>query len=115
MTKWMLLLAYAIPYPFLAMWEDAAFGTLWCYVGMVLVLVLLGRFSIRAGLGRVMFAGNGLSFLLSLFCVQLFQTEKWSWYFKPLSPVQLLVLLSVMIVFFELFAVWLKKNRRNCT
>ena len=111
-VKFFLLAAYALPYPFLAMWEDAACGTLWCYGGMLLALTLLGRFAIRKGLYGVMFLGNGLSFLLSLLCIRLFQTEKWLWYFKPLSAVQLLVLLTAAVVFVE-FLAWLFKRKKE--
>lgn len=103
-VKFVLLAAYALPYPFLALWEDAAFGTLWCYGGMILALTLLGRFAVRRVLHWVMFAGNGLSFLLSLLCVRLFQTEKWLWYFKPLSAVQMVLVLIGVTFFLELLA-----------
>lgn len=100
-----LFIAYSLPYPFLAMWEDAAFGSLWCYGITILSLVLLGRFSIHRKLYKVMFGGNILSLLLSLLCVSLFQTEKWLWYFKPFSPLQMPVFLSVLIILSELFAI----------
>jgi len=100
-----LLVAYSLPYPFLAMWEDAAFGSLWCYGITILSLVLLGRFSIHRKLYKVMFAGNALSLLLSLLCTHFFQTEKWLWYFTPFSPFQMPVFLSVLIILLELFAI----------
>lgn len=103
-VKFVLLAAYALPYPFLALWEDAAFGTLWCYGGMILVLTLLGRFAIRRKLYCVMFAGNSLSLLLSVLCTKLFQAEKWLWYFKPLSPVQMVLVLIGVTFFLELLA-----------
>ena len=105
-----LLVAYAIPYPFLAMWEDAAFGTLWFYGVMILALFLLGRFSIRRKLCKVMFAGNFISLLVSLLCVHLFQTEKWLWYFKPFSSVQMLLLLTTVIILTECFACFTKRG-----
>lgn len=109
-----LLLAYAVPYPFLAMWEDAAFGTLWCYGGMILALTLLGRYAIRKGLHWVMLAGNGLSLLLSLLCALPFlDTVRWSWYFKPFSPVQMLLFLMTVTVLLELTVLWRKKKREN--
>ena len=103
--KLLLFIAYALPYPFLAMWEDAAFGSLWCYGIMILSLVLLGRFSIRNNLQKMMFSGNALSLLLSLLFTSLFQTEKWLWYFKPFSPLQMPVFLRVLIILLELFAI----------
>ena len=103
--KLLLFIAYSLPYPFLAMWEDAAFGSLWCYGIMILFLVLLGRFTIRRTLYKVMFSGNALSLFLSLICTHFFQTEKWLWYFKPFSPLQMPIFLSVLIILGELFAI----------
>ena len=103
--KIFLFLAYAIPYPFLAMWEDAAFGTGWCYGVFALVLILLWRVSAKHKLVKTMLAGNAVSLLLSFLCVSLVQSEKWLWYFKPFSAMQLPFFLTVFIVFLELFDV----------
>ena len=109
-----LFLAYGIPWPVLAMWEDAAFGTLWCYGGMILTLTLLGRYAIRNGLHKVMFAGNFLSLLLSLLCsIPFLQTTRWQWYFKPFSALQMLFFLFAVILLLELTALWVKKKRET--
>lgn len=113
-VKWKLLAAYAIPYPFLAMWEDASFGTLWCYGIMIAALTVLGRYSIRKGYHKIMLAGNGVSLLLSLLCAWPFlETTRWQWYFKPFSALQLLFFLFAVILLLELTALWVKKKRET--
>ena len=101
MSKFAYLLLCAIPYPFFAMWEDALFGSCWLYGVMLLAHLFLWRTAKRKGLGRLLFLGNSLSLLLSLLCIQLFQTEKWLWYFKPFSAEQLAFFLCAAITLWE--------------
>ena len=113
-VKSLLLAAYALPYPFLAMWEDAAFGSLWFYGVMIIALILLGRYSIRNGYHGTMFAGNGLSLLLSLLCsLPFLDTVRWSYYFKPFSALQMLFFLFAIILLIELTVLWVKKKRES--
>ena len=108
--KALLFLAYALPYPFLAMWEDATFGTAWCYGLSILLLILLCRISIKRKLTKTMLAGNALSLLLSLLLVSLFRTEKWLWYFTPFTPLQMPLFLTALTVLLELFALRVTKG-----
>ena len=105
------LLLCAIPYPFLAMWEDATYGSCWLYGVMLLTHIFLWRIAKRKGLGRLLFLGNSLSLLPSLLCIHLFQTEKWLWYFKPFSAVQLAVFLTTALTLWELAALHLSRRR----
>ena len=107
------VLLCAIPYPFLAMWEDASFGSCWCYAGMFLAHLFLYRAAKGKGLGRLLLLGNGLSLLLSLLCIQLFQTEKWLWYFKPFSAVQLAVSLVAVLTLWEPAALRLAARKED--
>lgn len=95
------LLFCAIPYPFLAMWEDANYGSCWLYGVMLLSHILFCRAAIRQKAFRPLLLGNAVSLLLSLLCIHLFQTEKWLWYFKPFSAEQLAALLCAAITLWE--------------
>ena len=101
MSKFADLLLCAIPYPFLAMWEDATYGSCYLYGVMLLAHLFLWRIANRKGLGRLLFLGNSLSLLPSLLCIHLFQTEKWLWYFKPFSAEQLAFFLCAAITLWE--------------
>ena len=91
----------AIPYPFRAMWEDAAYGSCYLYGVMLLAHSLLCRTAIGKKAFRPLLLGNAVSLLLSLLCIQLFQTEKWLWYFKPFSAEQLAFFLCAAITLWE--------------
>lgn len=108
--KTLLFLAYAIPYPFIAMWEDATFGSAWCYGVFTLVLILLWRISAKYNLKKAMLTGNAASLLLSLLCVIIVQNEKWLWYFKPFSAMQLPFFLMAFVILLELFALRVRKG-----
>ena len=111
MSKFAYLLLCAIPYPFFAMWEDAAYGSCWLYGVMLLAHFFLWHVAKRKGLGRLLLLGNALSLLPTLLCIHLFQTEKWLWYFKPFSAPQLALFLTAALTLWELAALYLSRKR----
>lgn len=86
----LLLMAYCVPYGFLAMWGDAEKETMLYYGVLVIGLLLLCLFARKRGDFSAILLGNTLSAVISACCVALFRTEKWSWYFKPMTPMSLL-------------------------
>ena len=110
--NFLFLLLCAIPYPFLAMWEDAAYGSCYLYGVMLLAHSLFCRTAIGKKAFRPLLLGNAVSLLLSLLCIQLFQTEKWLWYFKPFPAEQLAALLCAAITLWE-FVVFRTAMRRE--
>ena len=110
--NFLFLLLCAIPYPFLAMWEDAAYGSCYLYGVMLLAHSLLCRAAIGKKAFRPLLLGNAVSLLLSLLCIQLFQTEKWLWYFKPFPAEQLAFFLCAAITLWE-FVVFRTAMRRE--
>lgn len=104
LPKVLLLAAYCIPYAFLAMNGDARSGTMAFYGLMLLCLSLLQFLSVKTGNRSLMLPGNFCSFISSYVCMLLFQTEKWSWYFKPFTGAQLLIMISVGLLLFQLAA-----------
>lgn len=87
-----ILLGYSVPYVFLAMLGDAEFGTPWLYVLWLISLAVLSLLS-RSLL--TLLAGNALSFLSSHAFMAHFQTDKWTWCFKPFSAPGLLTALTL--------------------
>lgn len=81
--KWMGL-AFLVPFGFLGLWADWAYGWGWAWV-------LLGAMAVFAGscVGRTWawLAGNGLSFGISVLCVELLGLAEYNYYFKPLGAV----------------------------
>lgn len=112
--KLFLLAGYCTPFVFLAMYGDARFGAPGFWVGyslMILGLTLLCRTTIRYGTQGLLLIGNIISFAVSFICMLLFQTEKWLWYFSPLSAEQLLLLLSLIATGMQWLALQSAKKR----
>lgn len=79
--KW-LGLAFLVPFGFLGLWADWAYGWAWAWVLLGAGAVLLG-----SCVGRiwVWVAGNAVSFGVSALCVALSGLEQYGYYFKPLG------------------------------
>lgn len=92
----LLILGYCIPFVFLAMNEDATFGTLWFYLIMAVGFGGLSYISAKSKNTWIMVVGNILSFVSTCLFAWYFQTEKWEYYFKPFLPNQLIIIETVI-------------------
>lgn len=113
MKKWLLLIGYCVPYAFLAMYADAALGTMAGYAGMIAGLALMTWVVIRMRGMAVCIVGNIISFLASLAVSGFVEMERWRWYFKPFGPEMLLCALSVVMFVVQLVFVRRKKRRHE--
>ena len=115
-TKALLILGYCLPFVFLAMNEDAATGTLWFYLIMIVGFSTLCLGSIKTKNTSIVLVGNILSFVSSCIFAWLFQTEKWEYYFKPFLPNQLIIFETIIVFLIQIiFVVYCarKSNRNN--
>ncbi len=96
LTKLSLILGYCIPFVFLAMNEDAKFGSLWFYLIMIIGFGSLCCASVKTNNSWIIVAGNIISFASSCIFSWNFQTEKWEYYFKPFSPNQLIIFETII-------------------
>ena len=78
-----LLLGYCAPFVFLAMNEDATFGSLWFYLVMIIGYGALCYGSVKTKNSWIVVVGNVLSFASTRIFAWRFRTEKWEYYFKP--------------------------------
>lgn len=98
---------YCFPYIFVAMYVDYTYWTMLGYA-LFIVPVIVAYRSRRAFGISVLVTGNLLSFLVSYyFIVQMTGNEMWDVYFTPLSPVQLLILVSVIHLVPQCIAHWI--------
>ena len=91
-----LLLFFGIPFVFLAMNEDAAAGTLWFYLIMIIAFSVLCYGCIKTKNWRIVVIGNILSFTSSCIFAWNFQTPKWEYYFKPFLPNTLIIFETII-------------------
>lgn len=101
-----------VPYAFLTLWGQAEWGTLGLcalfLAGMAAILLLCrGKDAFLALLGA-----DALSCLASCLCVFLFQQERWSGYFKPMTPLSLVFSLFLLALLLQLIA-WRAMGRKR--
>lgn len=113
-TKVPLILGYCVPFVFLAMNEDAATGTLWFYLVMIVGIATLCFGSIRTKNSLIVVVGNILSFVSSCIFAWFFQTEKWEYYFKPFLPNQLIIFETILAFLVQIiFVIHYERKRRK--
>lgn len=107
-------IGFCMPYVFLAMWCDLEFGSMLFYGIMIVVLIFLTRISFKLNNFSIQLVGNILSFISSYFFISLQEGERWGWYFKPLSAMGLLKVVTLIIVISQGMS-WIvyRRNRRN--
>lgn len=106
MIKLILLVFYCVPYTFLALYGDVTWGTMLYYGLMLVCFALLTWCAIQTKNGLLVLPGNLCSFVVSYVCALKYQTEPWSWYFKPFTGTQLLMILSLTLFLFQGWAVY---------
>ena len=97
-TKILLSLLYGVPFVFLAMNEDALYGTCWFYLVMIVGMLFLSFLCAKTKNILVLFIGNAISFVSSCIFAWNFQTPKWEYYFKPFLPNQLIIFETVVAI-----------------
>lgn len=107
LIRFLLVLAYSIPYGYLAMNGDATSGTMIFYGLMVIGFGLLYKVVVRAREPSLLIIGNILSFITSyIFTNRDLPPEEWGWYFKPLTPISLLILITVVSFIIQILLVF---------
>ena len=99
------VLGYCIPYAFLSMYADVTNRSMVMYAVMVAAMGMLCWGAIKLKSLSTLLAGNVLSCTVSLLCVMCFQTAAWTGYFKPLTAIQLAVVISIIALVIQL-GVW---------
>ncbi len=64
----------------------------------------------------ILIIGNILSFVSSYFLIlRKLPSEEWSWYFKPFTPVGLLVLITIVSFIIQIASIIIVKARKTST
>ncbi|MBQ4579636.1 MAG: hypothetical protein IJA83_03160 [Clostridia bacterium] len=95
--RW-ILLGYGVPYAFLALWGDAAHGTMLLYLLMAAAFFLLCNAAVKQRNLPVILCGNLVSTALSCLCMVLFGPQDMGAYFKPFTGWSLLLIVSALAV-----------------
>lgn len=110
--KALMLLAYCIPYGYLSMQGDFNSGTMIFYGFMIVSLGILLRVAIKTKNTIVLVIGNVLSFISSYIFISQNQTGDWASYFKPFSPLDLLILITMVAFLIQQLFIFTARKKR---
>ena len=105
----LLLIPYCIPWIFLTLYGDEAYGIAWQY-GVVLAILAVGAGVLKDN-GRLLLFGNLLSFCVSMLLVGLAGYDEMNYYFKPFTAYGWVMVLTAVSAVMQML-VW-KKQREN--
>ena len=111
--RWILTLLYAVPYVFLCVYGDGVLGTMGFYGLMILVFSLLCREAIRTDNIPALYLGNALSFASSMGFARGLGMPPMGDYFKPLTSVSLMLILTGIALLCQTVAVLLHIRGRK--
>ena len=97
----LLLIGYSIPFGFLSVNGDGAFGTMAFYGLMVLGFILLCWGALKTNNIICIYAGNILSFISSYGFAKIFDMDSMGYYFKPFTSYSLMVAISIVILIYK--------------
>lgn len=93
----LIVLLYCLPFVYFSMRQDFTNGSMLGYILMIALSSILAFFS-RLNKSIITFiVGNILSTIISFYFVgQMAGNERWYSYFKPLTPYQLLLIVTIL-------------------
>lgn len=110
LVNFLMILAYCVPYQFLAMYGDYNFDTMLFYILMFLCFGILMWISARNNTVVTLVIGNLLSFFSSFLFIR-YDPYDWSNYFHPFSPVGLLLFVTTILLLIQLLFICNFKNK----
>ena len=111
----LLLIAYCIPFAFLAVNGDATSGTMKFYGIMFCVFAFLCWIAIRTKNILNLYIGNILSFVSSYVFAKLSGLEPMGEYFKPFTSYDLILAISVLAVVIQTIIVLIYRAKKKQT
>ena len=106
----LILLPYCIPWIFLTLYGDEAYGIAWQY-GAVLAILAVGAGVLR-GHGKMLLFGNLLSFCISILMAHFFGYDEMNYYFKPFTAYGWVTVLTAVSGVMQML-VWKKNQSRG--
>lgn len=112
MIRAFLLIAYCVPFSFLAVNGDAASGTMRFYGVMIAGFALLCWVALKTNNAAVLWIGDILSFASSCAAAKLSGLEPMGDYFKPFTSHSLIVAISVAVMIVHTIIVLIYKAKK---
>lgn len=109
----LLLIAYCVPFAFLAVNGDVASGTMLFYGVMIAGFALLCWGALKTNDVAVLYIGNALSFASSYMAAKLSGLEPMGHYFKPFTSYSLIAAISVVVVIVHTIVVLIYRGEKR--
>ena len=110
----LLVCLYCFPFVYFSMHQDFANGSMLGYLIMIVVTSLLAFLGKLFSNSIFLIIGNIISVIISFYFISdMTGNERWGAYFKPLTPYQLLILVSFLNLIPQFFAIKLAKRHKN--
>ncbi|WP_419962310.1 hypothetical protein [Psychrobacillus sp. BM2] len=105
---------YCFPFVYFSMHLDFANRSMLGYLFMIIVTSLLAFFGKLFSKSISLIIGNILSVIISFYFIsEMTGNERWGGYFKPLTPYQLLILVSFLNLIPQFFALMLANRYKK--
>lgn len=105
---------YCFPFVYFSMHQDFANRSMFGYLIMLAVTSILAYFGHFLGISLSFIIGNILSFIISFYFIsEMTGNEQWGGYFKPLAPDQLLIIVSLLNLIPQYFAMKLANKHKK--
>ncbi|MGY3714716.1 hypothetical protein ACWE42_04230 [Sutcliffiella cohnii] len=110
----LIVLLYCLPFVYFSMRQDFTNGSMLGYILMIALSSILAFFS-RLNKSIITFiVGNILSTIISFYFVgQMAGNERWYSYFKPLTPYQLLLIVTILNLIPQMVAMMVARKLRK--
>lgn len=113
LIKFFLLIFCSLPYAFFGMNADATTGSV---AGHLIMCLAIGLSLIIASKTKhliFLFSGNSLSFIFSFYLILHYQTDKWSYYFKPFTSLGFLIFVSSISWMIQLVILYIMRINKE--
>lgn len=112
-TRIILIIAYCIPFVFLALRGDATAGTMLFYVVMIVGFAILCWLAMKTDNASAIVFGNILSAVSSYLFWMKSGLGPMEWFFKPLTAYSFLVAVSIIAFVCQIIAALIHKKRQS--
>ncbi|ALC87795.1 hypothetical protein AM499_19785 [Bacillus sp. FJAT-22090] len=110
----LIAILYCFPFVYFSIYQDFANRSMLGYLIMIVVTSLLAFFGKFFSNSIPFIIGNILSVITSFYFIhEMTGNERWNGYFKPLTPYQLLMLVSFLNLIPQFFAMNLTNKYKN--
>lgn len=104
---------YSIPYSFISIYWDFKIGSILGYILGVVFCMILAYHSWKGNRKWMIALCNIISLIVSLMLTNKISYDVWGYYFKPFTPMALLVIVSAVSLIIQLLTIYLFRKRKK--